>query len=802
MRFYFIDRREQVKHFHDLSIINNKPECKDILCSMLNNEILVLQVIALSEIDDTIIDIKYNTKLDAYCVNRDVVDKYGNKSTKEIDIKSNTLQPLFFIIKSNNCTQSQPLNITVKTKNDKYDLSFNITIKDELIKNKGYDDLSSLSRLNWLNSNRFIDENIGKPFVSPKLNKNTVSILGREILFNELGLPSQYTSFFDESVSISNEKTNFLFKPFELNLGEKVIKSKTEFIESNSAIKIICKGETQNIEFQIDGKLHYEGFIDYSITYTAKNDITIDNFSLNSYVLSDQAKYINGLGKYGGLYKDIDFKYTNEKHLDSLFIGNVNVGMRIKFKAENYIKPLINIYYFNQPLNVPTTTWDNNGLGGITVKNNNEFCHINAYSGALKMQSGESKKFNFEIHFTPFKPLDFAKHFGVRYSHNNKLKNEFKEVDRAVKNNLNNIVIHHGNAVHPFINYPFIEFDKLCKLVEYAKAKNVGVKVYYTVREHSNHMAEVWAYKALGNEIIMRKKGKGYHWIEGVSKWLTEYFGEEIIPAWRVKYKSGKYKGDDDVSFIVNPNSRLDNYYIEGLDYLVKNAGIKGIYIDDTALDRTTLERARKVLDQVNGLIDMHMWNHEEKRAGDVSCMNLYTELFPFIDSLWIGEGYKYINLSPDYLLTEVSGIPYGLTSQMLEDGGNHYLGMLYAMNNRYGWGYYTAVNMYKLWDDFGIQDSKMFGYWHSKSPIKTNNANVLCTSYVKENTALICLFNFSDKKCNISLDIDTDLLGFKVSDIKRVKIRKLQSEKTINSNNLKLSKKDGIILLLSGSKA
>ena len=90
------------------------------------------------------------------------------------------------------------------------------------------------------------------------------------------------------------------------------------------------------------------------------------------------------------------------------------------------------------------------------------------------------------------------------------------------------------------------------------------------------------------------------------------------------------------------------------------------IYIDDTSLDRTTLERARKVLQKVNGLIDMHMWNHEEKRAGDISCLNLYTDILPFLDSIWLGEGFIYKNYSPEYMLSEVSGIPYGLTGQML----------------------------------------------------------------------------------------------------------------------------------------
>lgn len=447
---------------------------------------------------------------------------------------------------------------------------------------------------------------------------------------------------------------------------------------------------------------------------------------------------------------------------------------------------------------MPHTTWANNSNGSVKLLKNEHSTLLSAQTGALSLKAGETRHFDFELHITPFKPIDFDTHYSVRYSHNNKLKNEQKEIDRAYKKGLNNVVVHHGNAVHPFINYPFIEVEKLKEMVKYAQARDIGVKVYYTVREHSNHMAEVWAYKALGSEIILRKKGNGYSWKGGTDKWLTENFGDTIIPAWKVTYKTGKYRGDNDVSFIVQPNSRLDNYYIEGLDYLVKNVGIKGIYIDDTALDRTTLERARKVLEQNDGLIDMHMWNHEEARAGDVSCMNLYTELYPFIDSLWVGEGYDYKNLSPEYLLTEVSGIPYGLTSQLLQDGGEPFIGMLFAANNRYGWGTKTAPYMYKLWDDFGIQDSEMYGYWHSKTPIKANSDNVVATCYVKSDKVLVSIFNFANSSANFKLVVDSELLGYSVNNIAiKPKITRIQGKGTVDIDSIKLAGKKGIILIL-----
>lgn len=405
------------------------------------------------------------------------------------------------------------------------------------------------------------------------------------------------------------------------------------------------------------------------------------------------------------------------------------------------------------------------------------------------------------LNFTlpPLKPIDYKKAFSIRYCHNSKLKNEIKEIDTAEKNGLTHVIFHQGNIIMPFINYPFYEVDRLKNACDYAGKKGIGIKLYYTEREHSNHMTETFVYKALGDEIILRKQGVSHSWQKEKPQWLVDNFGEDIIPGWFVKYKHGKYKNDHDISFIVRPDTRLDNYYIEGLNWLVENIGIKGIYIDDTSLDRTTLERAKKVLQKTDGLINMHMWNHEEVRAGDVSCLNLYTEILPFLDSIWLGEGFFYKKYSPEYMLAEVSGIPYGVTGQMLEGGGDFYIGMLYGMNNRYGWGYTNATEMYKVWDDFGIIQSKMLGYWHSENPVHTSNENVLATVYLKENEALVCLYNFSNSSQKFTLNINKELLGFSPKSSVEIKFGKKSKHKVNTDKILTLKKRKGIIIDIKG---
>lgn len=801
MNLYLFDRTEKIIHFDDLSILNSREKIRNSAeVVMSENEVFVFQLAALSEHDDVIESITAHGNVEISCINIDIVDKFGVAKKQSIPLKRNSIQPLFFTAKAEKLgKREERCSITLKTQMDEisFDMLFHVVTSP--VENSGYNDLWRLSRIDWLNSDLCIDDTLTEPYVSPAIIDDHAVILGREIKLGKNGMPQQIYSKFNESIEIEDSVQKSLFtKGAQFTIGDKPLPDgKTNKRLFNNRIESVTLCENDDYSAVVSYVLRYEGLIEYAVKITPKKDFAVRNISLDFYISPDCSSLMHGLGHRASAAENLDFKWDNQKQQDSLFIGCVNCGMRVKFKAEKYIRPLINIFYKNLPLCTPVETWDNNGLGGISVKKHNEYTHISAFTGEYSFKENETRDFSFELHITPLKPIDYKKAFSVRYCHNNKLKDEIKEINTAERNGLTHVIFHQGNMIMPFINYPFYEVDRLKNAVNYAKEKGIGIKLYYTEREHSNHMAETFVYKALGDEIILRKQGVSHSWQKEKPQWLIDNFGEDIIPGWFVKYKHGKYKNDHDISFIVRPDTRLDNYYIEGLNWLAENIGISGIYIDDTSLDRTTLERARKVLSKTDGLIDMHMWNHEEVRAGDVSCMNLYTEIIPFLDSVWLGEGFFYKKYSPEYMLTEVSGIPYGVTGQMLEGGGDLYLGMLYGMNNRYGWHYKNATDMYKIWDDFGITESRMLGYWHSENPVKTDNANVLTTVYLKENEALICAYNFADNAESFSLDINSDLLGFSLKNASEIRFGK-KSRKIKNINKaFKLGKRKGIIIYL-----
>jgi hypothetical protein len=218
--------------------------------------------------------------------------------------------------------------------------------------------------------------------------------------------------------------------------------------------------------------------------------------------------------------------------------------------------------------------------------------------------------------------------------------------------------------------------------------------------------------------------------------------------------------------------SRWHNYYVEGMNWLVQKVGIDGIYLDDVAFDRITMKRIKRVLTQHDhpGIIDLHSANQYNKSDGFNNSANLYMEHFPYLNRLWFGEYFDYEKSGPDFYLTEVSGIPFGLMGEMLQDGGNAWRGMLYGMTNRMPWSDNADPRpIWKVWDEFGMKGSQMIGYWVEGNPVRTDHPAVLATVYRQPGKVMIALASWADQDTVVHLKIDWKALGI---DPGKVKLR------------------------------
>jgi len=172
------------------------------------------------------------------------------------------------------------------------------------------------------------------------------------------------------------------------------------------------------------------------------------------------------------------------------------------------------------------------------------------------------------------------------------------------------------------------------------------------------------------------------------------------------------------------------------------------------------MKRLRKVLDNNTdgAIIDLHSANQYNIRDGFTNSANLYMDHFPYINRLWFGEYFDH-NLSPDFWLVEISGIPFGLMGEMLQDGGNQYRGMLYGMTSRAPWSG-NPVAIWDLWDNFGIDKSEFYGYWSDDSPVTTGYRNALASVYQLEEKTMIAVASWYNETRNVWLKVDWEKLG------------------------------------------
>jgi hypothetical protein len=521
--------------------------------------------------------------------------------------------------------------------------------------------------------------------------------------------------------------------------------------------------------------------LDYRLELIAREDVDLIDIALPIALMPDAARYMLGLGRRGGLCPErVDWTWNIEHHQEGLWLGNVHKGLQYVLRDKNYERPLNTNFYLTKPLNMPTS-WYNAGKGGIRVETMADAVTVRNYSGARHMRRGDRLHFNIRFLVTPFKLLDTKSHFNTRFVH----KYVPVETVRAWGGTVVNI--HHANDINPYINYPFYNLDQQRAYIEEAHNSGLKVKLYYTIRELTYKAHELFALRSLGDEILNDGDGGGHSWLQ---EHLRDRY-HSAWHAWRV----------DDAAVLNKGTSRWTNYYVEGLNWLAKHQQIDGLYLDDIAFSRETVKRMVSVLQRHRSevVIDLHSANQYNPRDGFANSALLYMEHFPFISRLWFGEYFEY-NRDANYWLTEVSGLPFGLMGEMLQDGGHPYRGLLYGMTARM-YGEVDPRPVWRMMSDFGIDGSRMLGYWLDSVPVRTDNEKVLATSYVRSGATLIVLASWESEDVDVELAVDWAGLG--VSDPSAVslvapEVEGLQDRATFNVNKpIRVPGSQGLFLLL-----
>jgi len=724
-------------------------------------------------------DFTYNneriSKNEVTCFNQEGINWNGEPVTFTVNIPKDKVQALWCGIHiPENAKPGLYKSVVTLTADgiSSRSIPIQIEVVDDVLADEGDGDLWRHARLRWLNSRIGQDNQPVYPYKPMTISDNIITATDKQITIGKNGLPT--------SIQINNKK--ILENPlrFLIETDKEII----DFSASNMSLLKKAEGlvkwnsssKQRNIGINCTAYMEYDGYIRFNIQLSANTPIKVKNIKLVSTYTPYSSEYFIGVGFKGG-FRPENHSWNWEGPWDSYWIGNDKAGLHVEFRGGSYHGPLLKDY---KP--APPQTWSNNGLGAISVTGRKrELTTVIAQTGQDTI-TPEIKDFEFALLITPVKPVNTTKHFSERYYHSNPAG-----FDKAAEEGANIANIHHGQRLNPVINYPFIARDSLIEFIDHQHQFNRKVKIYYTIRELTNYTTEIFALKSLNHEIFPGGRGYG-------APWLCEHLIDDYKPAWYTEMPNET----SDAALVLNGFSRWINYYLEGLRWMFENYQLDGIYMDDVAFDRSVMKRIRKIIQKYRpeAVIDLH-----SNTWYSVGPANQYTDFFPYVDRLWFGESFKYNQMTPDEWFVTFSGIPFGLMSDMLQDGGNRFLGMVYGSTARHSYGPYSPAPVWGLWKSFGIEEAEMLGYWDENCPVQTSSPEVKVTAYVKPEKVLISIGNFGDNDTKVKLQFDWKTLGFNPSRciLSAPEVENFQEATTFKLNEpIPVKSKEGWLLILS----
>ncbi|MBI3130601.1 MAG: hypothetical protein HYZ13_04525 [Acidobacteria bacterium] len=601
-----------------------------------------------------------------------------------------------------------------------------------------------LSRLRWLDSRLAQGDALVAPYTALQRRGRLLTLLGREVELADSGWPARIRTRFAPSLMAADAPAaDLLSAPMAFEVVGKggVLPLRWEPLRfgriTEGAASWSARGRAGDLGLTLRGRLEFDGTLEARLQVKALRPTEVADLRLRLALQPTFATHLMGLGHRGGRApQPFTWRWNRDLNQDALWVGAPHGGLQLTLKDDTYRRPLNTNFYLEQPLRLPDA-WHNGGKGGVAFDGS---C-ITAFGGARSLAAGQVLRFHVRLMITPFRPVDTEAQWRTRYLHAFRALPEAKATGATVLN------LHHATAVNPWINYPFLTPGPLKAYVDGAHAQGQRVKLYYTVRELTTKAPELPALRSLGDEVISPGPGGG-------SAWLQEHLEPPYLGAWHVPQI-------EDAAMVTSGVSRWHNHYVEGLDFLVRNLGVDGLYLDDLAFDRTTMKRLRRVLDQGgrHGLLDLHSANQFNPRDGFASSANLYLEHFPYLDRLWFGEYFDY-DADPDQWLIEMSGLPFGLIGEMLEGGGNPWRGMVFGMTSRLPWEKSDPRPLWKEWDRFGMAGTRMSGWWDPACPVKVGHGQVKATAYLQPGRALVALASWAKESVEVVLQLDGKALG------------------------------------------
>jgi hypothetical protein len=681
------------------------------------------------------------------------IDARGNEFSRSVEVGAGRTQSLWIGVEVPADAEPGRVDgaVLVTTGDgETRELPIRLEVSADVVEEHGAGDLTRLARLRWLDSTLGHGDDAVEPYPALRTDGHTVRLLGRAVELGPNGLPARLTSYFDPArTGVQDAGRELLAAPITFGTGWRFGELRVR-PAGTGRVTWSVTGRARELRLELHGELESDGFAEVRIELIADRDTELSDAVLRLPLRTDVAKYLMGLGQEGRTCPEhFDWTWNVADHnQDALWVGDVDAGVQLSLRDENYRRPLNTNYYREQPLRAPRS-WSG---GGVRLRTDGETRTVEAFGGPLRLAAGESLRFDLRLLLTPFRPISPRRQLTERYFH------AYADPEQVAAYGASVVNLHHANQVNTYINDPLLTVDAIAAYTEDAHRRGLRVKLYDTVRELTRHTPEVPALAALGDEVFASGPGGGH-------AWLQEHLDGDYVPGWVAA-------NVDDVAIVTSGDSRWHNAYVEGIARLKQVAAIDGLYLDDVGYDRVTMKRVRRVLGP-DAMIDLHSARQFNPKDGYASSANLYLELLPYIDRLWLGEYVDYENTDPAYWLVELSGIPFGLMGEMLQDGGNPWRGMVFGMTGRAPM--VDTRPLWQAWDALGLTEAELIGWWVPDRPVRTGRDDVLATTWVGVDRVTIALASWSPAPVDVSLEIDWDRLGLEPADLHAMQIDSFQ---------------------------
>ena len=687
------------------------------------------------------------------CINLGGIEPDGTILTKRIDVQKRSVQALWIGVQIPADAEPGTYKGTLLVgpaagKKTPFELTVKVT--DHLLEDQGVSELWRHARLKWLDSTLGSEDVVTTPYTPLVVEGRTVKATGKEVTFGNNALPINIRTTSGEGEEILASPIRFVV---EGDRGPMRFQNATPALAETSATKVVFSSQSKAgnvLVLDTSARMEYDGYCFYQITLRAFRDVQLKDIRLEIPYRKKIATYLMGFASGEGGYRRSEVKWSWKERPwnNRVWIGDVDAGLRCKLRGPAALEESNPIT--NERGGIPVG-WSNEGRGGATVTEDGQIVWVRAYSGPRQMKAGDELDFNFSLLITPVRPRD-PQHWcnPVRWSYRHSKLHNSSTYSKLLGAKFHTAF--HASRPNPWINYPFERISPMREFIDQANSLGIAPLLYYTISPFgvSNHMAELWAMRSLGDEVLHPRRPEA-------EPWLLEHLIENFNETW-VTNPDGVARPAC-ASLKIQGPSRWQNYHIEGAKWLMENFNIGGFYLDGCSAGRRALQRLRRTMDRARpgSILDLHGGNMITSR----SCsFNAYMESLAYVDSCWIGEGFNY-GYGPEFWLTELSGIPFGMPNAMLQFGGNPWRGMLYGMTASYIENHNCIADvMWKFWDEFGIQDTRMIGYWDRNCPVKTGREDVLATVYRKEGASLISIASWAEKAESVRLRIDWEALG------------------------------------------